>query len=388
VARITVPLESGSVILSPDGPVRAVDRIWGLVGMRVVDELTGTPPRSPIILTTRNPRLWPRVADDGVVGVAGVPRDVFPSLTTTGYTVEMGIRARGYTERSVLASVPADPAYPESYTPLYMPDLLLHRLPVVITGRVVRAVGGAMVPIAAATVRVIGIWRNPPPAGIVVPAAAPDFVHLDPALYADRDSGIGRLCRGELTPVAGSDKLLLDPRPAGSRTIGLSNATSLSVGGMLCIDADVRERAEYIMVHVVEGGSTSDQAAEATLEHPLQYLHREGAPVRMMTLQPPGPDNTMTEKGIAGDETVFLNAMNGLGTAIRVRIRGGSGADEYHRVSLYTVTSNADGYYRLPPISRVAQVSIEAADGVHPPVRTVISPDYEQHDNVVDFVFR
>jgi len=56
-----------------------------LVRAVLVDELTGQPPRGSITLATNQRGLSPRVADDGLIGWAGIPREVFSSLRLQNY---------------------------------------------------------------------------------------------------------------------------------------------------------------------------------------------------------------------------------------------------------------------------------------------------------------
>jgi hypothetical protein len=58
-------------------------------------------------------------------------------------------------------------------------------------------------------------------------------------------------------------------------------------------------------------------------------------------------------------------------------------------VKTFSVTSDAAGYYRLPPLSRVAQLEVHAekivgAQTFH--ATTVFRPDYQQRDNRLDFI--
>ena len=80
---------------------------------------------------------------------------------------------------------------------------------------------------------------------------------------------------------------------------------------------------------------------------------------------------------------------SGLVGADEIEITGGPRPDEYHRVKTFSVTSDAEGYYRLPPLTRVAQLEIHAekmigAQTFH--ATTVFRPDYQQRDNRLDFI--
>ncbi len=102
----------------------------------------------------------------------------------------------------------------------------------------------------------------------------------------------------------------------------------------------------------------------------------------------PAPSNPFARDAIAGDTTVFLNGLAGLpvGVTAVVEVGGGGVAQlEHHLLERYETTCDADGFFRLPPISRVAQLEIRADDGAHPPVSQIVAPDYQDREYAVAF---
>jgi hypothetical protein len=85
-----------------------------------------------------------------------------------------------------------------------------------------------------------------------------------------------------------------------------------------------------------------------------------------------------------GDTCVFPADVTGLAASQQVQITGGPGPDEYHTAFTFTALSDADGYYRLAPVSRVAQLEVKAAQGLLVCDQT-FQPDYTLHENVLDF---
>ncbi len=162
MSRRIVQTSERTYLFSPDDPAPLGGRLWELVKLRVIDELNGKPPNSSIAIQAKEKGLVPRVASEGIVGLVGVPQQVFPGLKTINYTVHLTVRAEGYAPRDVEAQVASDPFFPATFTPPPLINLTLHREPVVITGRTVQANGITTTPLAGSTVSVIGIWRTPP----------------------------------------------------------------------------------------------------------------------------------------------------------------------------------------------------------------------------------
>jgi hypothetical protein len=283
---------------------------------------------------------------------------------------------------------PVVPVIPDDFTPIDLGALAMRREPVVIQGRTVRASGGTTVPLAGATVRVIGIWRTLPPANLSVPAEPPNFVAIQPPLYADRAAVVGHLRRRNLQPVVGDDKFLLDDVLAGATVLRLSNRQNLATGDILAIDADHPDLAEYLAIHTIIGASTVTQPARVACDHPMAYPHRRNTLVQRVTPQALGSQKQLTSAALTGDPCVFLNNLTGFATAREVQLTGGAHPPEYHRVRQFSVHSDSAGYYRLPPLSRVAQLVIRAEHGGPIPVEQEFRPDYALRENRLDFMFQ
>jgi hypothetical protein len=285
---------------------------------------------------------------------------------------------------------PVVPVVPSDFAPTDVGDLALHRQPTVIYGRAVQANAVASTPLAGATIAVTGIWRTPPPANMAVLADSPNIVSLQPPLYADRTAGIGRL-RGMSLPavldIPAEEKRLLADAAAGANTVRVSNRIGLNPTDIVLIDANDSERTEFIAISAVAGSSSAAQPATITLDHPLAHVHRRNALVQRVNPQPPGLERQFAQDALDGDTTVFLDSLSGLAAGDKVQIAGGPHPTEYHRLQLFSTTSDAEGYYRLPPVSRVAQLEIRAEHGVLTPVQTEFRPDYTLRENRLDVLF-
>ena len=371
-------------VFSSDGSPPAGDRFWALAKVRVIDELSGGPPAGTRLIS-RQHGVNARMNSDGMGAAVGIPRDVFPHLDSKGYGVQLTVDAEGYVTQDIEVPVAIDLQFPKRFVPPALVDIVLHREPTVILGRTVSIAGNSTSPMGGATVRVTGIWRTPPPNDVAVPASPPNIVSLRPPLYAGRQAISGHLQRRKLPPAAG-DKLLLEDVSSGRDVIRLSDRQSLAAGDILVIDGGRPDRVEFIAIKSINGAATVDQPASVVLDHRLAYEHRRDALVQKANPQPPGAVRQLSVEALAGDVCVFLNNLAGLAGASEVEINGGS-ANEYHSVSRFVATSDSDGYYRLPPLSRVAQVLIEGQKIVGPQTfaaKTEFRPDYSRRENTLD----
>jgi hypothetical protein len=106
MARRTITAEGREYRISEDDAARPEQLWWAVLRTRVVDELTGLPPRSGVRVTTRTPHCIPRAGADGIVGLAARPRDVSTALTTPG-ALTAEVSADGYLPRSLDSAIDA-----------------------------------------------------------------------------------------------------------------------------------------------------------------------------------------------------------------------------------------------------------------------------------------
>jgi hypothetical protein len=387
ISRRLIQLKDRTVLFSPDDPVPLADRIQALVKLRITDELTAAAVETPVTLRIREPGFVSRTASGGLTGLIGIPRQVFPALQTNDYILHLTISATRYLSRELQVNVPKDPAFPNGFTPLQL-NIGLHREPVFIAGRTVRVVGNGTAPLGGAVVSVTGIWRTAPPANVAVAPDSPDIVSIEPPLYSDRAVPAGLRLR-DLIPVLGNDKTITDEILPGADSIRLSNRLGLAVGDIVLIDAEDSSLSEFIAIKTVSSAAPAEQPTAVTLDHRAIRGHRRGALVRRVDLQPPGSNRQFTVDGLFSDSCVFLDDVSGLVAGQEVEISGGPAPVEHHRVMNFSVVSDADGYYRLPPLSRLAQLEIHAEKTVGAQtfqMTRTFRPDYRQRENQLDFM--
>jgi hypothetical protein len=285
------------------------------------------------------------------------------------------------------------PVVADEFSPIVLADVLMHRVPVILRGRAVRqnATGIGTTPIANASIALQGLWRTTHDVQQHFPALAPNLVSLTPGLYAARGGG-ATLAAQALPVIAGDDKLLVSAAPPGDTFIDISDRQSLVAPpsppphSVLRIDADHQSTAEHLTITAMAGLGAADEPGRVFLAHALNLPHGRGVRVQRVVPQLPAPAKAFTDSGIRGDVCVFVGDVAGLNTADTVVISGGPVAPEFQQVRLFTAISDADGYFQLPPLSRVAQIRLNASAAALTPVTIDFQPNYTQSQNWIDVV--
>jgi hypothetical protein len=374
----------------PDDAPPAADRVRALLQARVVDEITREPIEVDVTPTTTLRGVTPRSSPGGVVGLVGQPARRFPGLDVNPVNLDLRVSARGYLPLDLGGMLGPIPGFPNQFAPLDLLDVGMHRVSVVLRGRTLRRGSLAPTVVAGASVDVIGWWPVFPPAN-VAPATvmqAPNLVSLAPGVYTPRLTGVTSVRRRDVPALPGEDKVLLRPAARGATRVRLSNRSALAAGAVLILDADDLGRRELVPVATVDTSSSTDQPAWVGMAHPLAQTHLERVRCRVGNLQVPAGVNLLTRSAIPGDETVFLDGLVGLASGVVVEVDDGASPPEYHEARLYRTVSDADGYFRLPPVARVAQLLLRAQRiGLTPPDDMRLGPDYRVPENRVTVVF-
>jgi hypothetical protein len=93
-------------LFSPDDDPPRAARQWMLVRARLVNDVTLRPVNDDVRLESDLPRTTSRVADDGIVGVVAVPREVFPVLAGRNFTFNLTFHARGFLSQTLPVVIP------------------------------------------------------------------------------------------------------------------------------------------------------------------------------------------------------------------------------------------------------------------------------------------
>jgi hypothetical protein len=232
---------------------------------------------------------------------------------------------------------------------------------VVIRGRTVLRKATGDKALVGVQVRISGIRREPPSAYLPTSFADPNLVFITPPLFFDRSAKQGRLHRYNLKILKDPGRTLLENVEPGSKLIYASRWQGLSPGDLVAIDALDPERVEFHAIETVPSGSQA-QSGRLGLTIPLQRAHGNGA--RLQKVNSPNKLGTMQhlkEDARVGESCIFLHQLKNLKTAHHVAITASSkNPSEYHSMQIYEAESNEQGYYSLPPISRIALLQIQA----------------------------
>lgn len=381
---------------SPDVAVPDGDRMWALVEARLVDELTMQPVVTPVhawpagaafALASARRAVRARAADGGIVGLVGLPRQVMPRLRTTNYELGLSVAADGYVPTTRTAFLGPVNTFPGVFTPLPLGDVQLHRTGLQIRGRVMfRKPNGDLDVANNANVSLTSIWRRMPTLTVPVPPQPPNVLALSVPLYADRLTATDSVRPTTLNANMPAFKRLARPAAAGDRVLYLTDRAGIAANPVLGIDRPDAERVEHVVVTAVDPSVPVTAAGTATLAYPLALAHAAGAPVVPVTPVPAGGTVNLALDAIAGDTSLILASMAGLGAPVPVEISG-SGVREFHSAAPPIATTNGEGFYRLPPIARVAQLRMRFDFGALAPEFEIVALDYSAREQRVDVVF-
>ncbi len=345
--------------LAPETPPPAAWWPQSVLLVSMLDEITGQPPTLTPLASTTTQGLLAR-ASGALAGLVGQPLQEFLPGFVTAVPLQLMLYGSGFLPVTLTAAIGAEAGYRNSFVPVDLGTVALHRDPITISGRTVSRTHVVRV---GATVSLAGFWLTL--ADLANPPAAPNLITLTSPLYADRDT-TGTIASQPLT--AATTKTLLQPANVGDTAIRLSDQVGLAVGSIIAFDPQDPGRAEYLAVTGITAlGAGPTFPAIVALAFPLIRPHVLGATAVQMIPGAAGAANPLSAAGRAGDVTLLPSAMTGLAAAnAPVVIAGGGAAAEFHLASPIDGTSDASGYVTLPPVHRVAQLQLR----VHHPVET------------------
>jgi hypothetical protein len=126
--RRTITMNTGQVFtIAIDDPVPSAAHLWGVLHARLIDDVTGEPVNVPVRIEVQETELTPRIVQDGIVGLVGIPLNVFPDLVNQSYTLHFTVYAEGYQPFSTTGVISQTPTFPQAFTPRDLGNLRLIR---------------------------------------------------------------------------------------------------------------------------------------------------------------------------------------------------------------------------------------------------------------------
>lgn len=390
MARTTINYRGKTLTISPDNRVPPASRPQVLAHGRAIDELTRKPAKAELSVHAPKEGIQALVKTDGIIGFMGRPGEVFPKLDTNGYTFSARLRAEGYIPRNILVDIPSNSGFPDTFHPVDMGTVELHREPVFVAGRVLKKTGNVVAAVPNSAVAVTRIWLRT--GNLNQQGVPPGLIALHPPLNADRPGGITHLRRRPMS-LAQNSKRLAARAAKGSARIVITDREGLNSSDILAIGTDEPGRVEFMEVKSIQGRAQPGLPATVTLFWPLAYSHAADSLVQKALPQQTGAARQLDTDAIAGDTCISISNTQGLDTAPVAVVSGGVDPvdssplpDEYHIVSSLGAVSGQDGFYRLPPISRAVQINVRADDGANQIEKTLMI-DYSKRANNLDIVF-
>lgn len=331
-------------------------------------------------------------------GPATAPQYV--RIQTLGLANQLTLEA-GLQQPQVLGN----PVFPDAFAAPPPDSIALRRASVRILGRVVNRDTSANVstPVANASIVVTDFWRTR--AAVMantahgsmtdpVPALRQFAVSVTPGALATRAVGapVGTIA---LPVVVGDDRVFARPIAAGEAAVRVTTGQNLLpppaplANRLLLIAPDDPLVAEYQTIATLELVGAVDEPAELGFDLPLCRAHREGTRVTRINAPlalPPTPQ-ALRDATAPGDYCLFLDDVSTLATSGTLRLTGGGAADEFQRYAQLAVKSDADGYFRLPPLQRMARVAITIDDGLGHVQTIELDPQYGVAEQRIDVVY-
>lgn len=295
----------------------------------------------------------------------------------------------------------------DAFSPGGPPQLVMHRAPLRVTGRVIRRTVSGDTVLAGATVRISKVWQRIPPAnakvdpesptpGMAPPVGpwpadwAPPLAHVAPPLYRDYPKGSTVTVENRSLDAAVPDKHLLQPAARDDAALRLSDRVGLAANDVIVIDAADPSRREILQVVQVSAAGTEDQPARVSLAYALRHAHREGVLVQKLSAPPGGGAfASLNAEALENDPCVLMDTRS-IGPTQQVVIKDPDKPElsACHQLIAYTTQTDANGYYMLPPLSRAGKIEISAEHAGPPATRGSIEfiPDYSQAENRIDLL--
>jgi len=286
----------------------------------------------------------------------------------------------------------------DAWTPVDLGAIPLRRETTVLRGRAARhdPVTNTVTPVPGATIAVADFWLTLADVHAQLPGRMTDpnpltrmFVaSIAPGVTRARAVGPGQVTERTLQgPAVPDDRLLAAAATARTTALRISDRSGLAPTSVVLVDPDRADVAEIVTIAAVTGWAPPDGPGDLQLALPLRESHPAGSRVIPLTVGAALPPAHLRRDLRSGDRVVFVNDLTNLPDGATVEITDFAPLKEFQRLRLFQASSDADGYFALPPIHRVAMLAIVATAPMLAPVPFTVRPDYTAPEHLVDVVF-
>ncbi len=333
---------------------------WAVITGSVQAEVFGSAVGQDFGVRLSRTDLKGKTTESGLFAITGYPEISFPKLGFTSYTVDFVLTCPGFRDLPVTVTIPAGAALP-----FVAPGYTLRRLPVRIQGRVVSDV--THLPLPANLVVAVDSPTPPPP-------VFPHTILLRSPLYFAHPKTTDAK---EVTLALAGSASLTKAATAGDEVVWLTNTTGLTGAAFVRLSTPSNTLVEYGVVDHL--GPDPGQVVLTNALH-RGYAAGPGTLVTFQTATTGVQVAKLTIDADAGDGILVADSLIDVSTV--VVDSGSPTAIEYHELGAIT---DADGYYSVDGVGRVAQLFLRAQPAVPgtPVIPWVI--EYEHAVNVVDF---
>ncbi len=327
----------------------------------VTDEILGGFDAPAFTVVTARTDLQGKATAQGLFAVTGYPALSFPRLSSTGYTVDLTLEARGFRNYPLPVTIPKNATFPVS-----APNVAMRRLPVRLQGRVVLDATGQ--PVAGALV--LSVDNPNPPSPPPPPPAAHSMLLRSPLYYAHAINAPVE----QVTLTSAGSALLNQAAPAASTTLMLNTTAGLTGSAFVQIETPSLSLVEYAVV-----ASVGPQPGQVVLKNPLNYSYGAGTAttVNFVTATPGGSAAKLLLDTNSGDGILVADGLLKVNTLV-IDV-GNPAVTEYHEVG---AVADNNGYYAFNGVGRVQELFLQA-NSTGTPVSWVI--EFDKATNVVNF---
>jgi hypothetical protein len=326
-----------------------VDLYQAIFTGSLVDETSGLPIVSMPAMSIDVPGISLRSTEDALIAGAAVVANVFPDAATKAYNFKLAVSAPGYRSATVPVAIPAGSTFP-----IFVPPVVMRRVPLRLQGRVVKASDRSAITTA------------------VVSSKDAKHLLLRDALRLGHAAGTS--VNSVSLSNAGAPRSLAEAVLAGSNTLALSTNAGLAAGDLL-------QLGSAVSAGIYPVASVGPGPALVTLSQKLGTSAVTSTVVQGLTASAPAGTSTLARSADAGDGVVSLaTALSGQALQI---FDGAS--TEYHRLN---ALSDANGYYRVNGITGLQTLELLCSAPAFTTLDQPWTPDYSQPVTILDLLLR